>query len=85
MPQGSVLGPLLFLIYINDIVKTITPGVQIRLFADDCILYSDITCQNDQTVLEKNLNNILKWCNEWGMFINADKSVFLRVTRKKAH
>lgn len=36
----------------------------------------DITSQNDQTVRERNLNNILKWCNECGMFVNAEKSVF---------
>lgn len=55
MPQGSVLGPLLFLICINDIVDVITSPVQIRLFADDCILFNEINCHEDQIQLNSDL------------------------------
>ena len=42
VPQGTVLGPLLFLMFINDIGDNINPGTEIRLFADDCLLlYTD--------------------------------------------
>lgn len=83
VPQGSVLGPLLFLIYINDIVNVITPTVQIRLFADDCVLFRDIYSVHDQNELNTNLSNIDQWCNEWGMTLNVDKSVCMRLTRQK--
>uniref|UniRef100_A0A6G5AA70 Putative endonuclease/reverse transcriptase n=1 Tax=Rhipicephalus microplus TaxID=6941 RepID=A0A6G5AA70_RHIMP len=83
VPQGSVLGPLLFLLYINDIVNVITPSVQIRLFADDCVLFRDINSLDDQNELNSNLHNIHLWCNEWGMILNAEKSVCMRLTRKK--
>lgn len=83
VPQGSVLGPLLFLIYCNDIVDVITDPVKIRLFADDCILFTDVQASDDQLALNTGLNNILSWCNKWGMVLNFDKSVFLRITNKK--
>lgn len=83
VPQGSVLGPLLFLIYVNDIVDVITGPVQIRLFADDCVLFNEITCREDQSVLNSNLCNIYHWCTKWNMNLNADKSVFMKITNKK--
>lgn len=83
VPQGSVLGPLLFLIYVNDIVKVVTHPVQIRLFADDCVLFNVITCREDQLLLNLNLKNILDWCNQWDMKLNAQKTVFMRLTKKK--
>lgn len=83
VPQGSVLGPLLFLLYINDLVTVVDPTVQIRLFADDCVLFREVTCTNDQNELEKNIENVREWCVEWGMELNLEKSVYLCVTRKK--
>ena len=50
VPQGSVLGPMLFLLYINDINNAITS--QIKLFADDSVLYRNIHNQNDQVILQ---------------------------------
>lgn len=83
VPQGSVLGPLLFLIYINDLSDVVHGGVAIRLFADDCVLFKNITAPNDHTILQANLEAIHEWCIRWGMQLNAQKTVLLRVTRKK--
>lgn len=84
VPQGSVLGPLLFLVYINDIVTVVTPTTHVRLFADDCILFREISSMQDQIELNTNLDNIYSWCRDWGMVVNAEKTVSLRITRKKS-
>ena len=59
VPQGSDLGPLLFLLFINDITENIT--FEIRLSADDCILYHTISSPTDDDLLQKDLDMLTKW------------------------
>ena len=71
VPQGSVLDPTLFLIYINDIVD----GIQsiIRLFADDCLIYRRISSPADQCILQKDLKRLSTWASTWQMDFNVGK------------
>lgn len=71
VPQGSVLGPLLFLIYINDLTESIPSSVSVRLFADDCIIFKEITSTSDQDLLQQAIINISSWCHSWDMQLNV--------------
>lgn len=83
VPQGSVLAPILFLIYINDIPMGIDSSVQIRLFADDCVVYTRVNRTEDQINLNHSLTKIRAWCSQWGMTLNARKTVAITFTNKK--
>ena len=80
VPQGSVLGPTLFLIYINDIASDVTSTL--RLFADDSILYKEIKSTEDQLQLQNDLQKVFNWAGKWQMSFNASKCEFLQITRK---
>ena len=56
VPQGSVLGPVLFLLYINDLPNSLTSKV--RLFADDAIVYSEINSISDSQILQHDLDKL---------------------------
>ena len=71
----SVLGPTLFLIYINDIVLNVKS--EIRLFADDVLLYRAIRNPKDHEILQEDLN---KWVNVWLMEFNIPKCSILQIT-----
>ena len=79
--QGTVLGPLLFLTYINDLPSTVSS--QVRLFADDCLLYRPIKCRADQEQLQRDLSALQDWADQWGMCFNPSKCSVLRMSRPK--
>ena len=80
VPQGTVLGPLLFLVHINDLPDHVTSNV--RLFADDCLLYRQIKSEKDQEELQRDLCNLEAWASNWGMRFNAKKCYILTITNK---
>ena len=61
VPQGTVLGPLFFLIDINDISKGLSEGTKIRLFADNSLLYRTIETPSDSAILQKDLDTLQLW------------------------
>ena len=71
VPQGTVLGPLRFLLYINDLPDNLSTSV--RLFADDCLLYTPIRTQNGSSLLQNDLLKLQKWQDTWLMKFNPDK------------
>ncbi|KAI8504923.1 hypothetical protein Bbelb_170320 [Branchiostoma belcheri] len=83
VPQGTVLGPLLFLIYINDLPSRLSPGTTARLFADDCLIYREIRGQGDQVILQKDLIALQDWAATWGMKFNPKKCNTMSITRNK--
>ena len=79
VPQGSVLGPCLFLMYINDMPENIQSNI--RLFADDTIMYLTITNQSDCQDLQRDLSKLEIWEREWLMAFNPDKCEVIRITK----
>ena len=83
VPQGTVLGPLFFLIYINDISINLSPGTEIRLFADDSLLYRRINSFNDTIILQEDLDRLQRWKATWKMEFHPQKCQLLCVTNKR--
>ena len=82
VPQGSILGPLLFLIYINDIVNELRASV--RLFADDTSLYIIVENPNTAAItLNNDLDYISSWACDWLVNFNAAKTFSLLLTLKR--
>ena len=75
--QGIVLGPLLFLIYINDLPNAISSCCS--LFADDYLLYRQINNKNDQEILQHELHSLEEWANKWLMTFNVNKCEALQI------
>ena len=72
VPQGTVLGPLLFLLFVNDMSKAVKHSV-LRLFADDCRLLKAIDSDTDKCKLQEDLNSIVSWSINNNMVLHSDK------------
>ena len=90
VPQGSILGPLLFLIYINDLPDELKSNV--KLFADDTSLFSIVKDKNESAnILSNDLAQISKWAYNWKMLFNPDPSkpaqevIFSRKRKEESH
>jgi endonuclease/exonuclease/phosphatase family metal-dependent hydrolase len=81
VPQGSVLGPLLFLIYINDLGDQCESPL--RLFADDALLYHKHTTKEDELQIQNDIKQLEKWSQKWLLNFNVAKCAHLEVRSSK--
>ena len=81
--SGTVFGPLLFSLHINDITADIES--EIRLFADDCVCYHEIKDKEDTLKLQRDIDQLGNWARKWGMRLQpviAVKCNMMQLTRK---
>jgi hypothetical protein len=81
IPQGSVLGPLLFVIYINDLPNIVDSKVY--LFADDTKLYKEINNIEDSIIFQNDLDKVNNWSNKWLLRFHPDKCKIMKFGKKE--
>ena len=64
VPQGSILGPLLIVLFINSMQNRVSPGTQIALYADDTKIWRRIVTPNDHKILQNDINALFQWSIE---------------------
>jgi hypothetical protein len=81
VPQSSIIDPLLFLLYINDIVDNFQS--QVRLFADDTSIFLIVdNAIESADILNRDLNTIISWSNKWLASFNSQKTETMVISRK---
>jgi len=83
VPQGSILGPSLFLMFVNDIPDCFQSS-NCLLYADDLKVFKKITTISDCIDLQSDLIAFCDWCSKWKMTINLDKCFFMNFSLKRA-
>ncbi len=73
VPQGSVLAPIMFLVYINDINDNIGSESYMNMFADDATIQRKIITENSYLELQNDLAKLYKWSQMWQIEFNAEK------------
>ena len=80
IPQGSILGPLLFILYINDLPEVVKSSV--LLFADDTKIYRKIEDEEDHEALQEDIDQMQDWSNKWLLRFHPDKCKYMRIGRE---
>ena len=83
VPQGSVLGPVLFVCYINDLPQEVQ--TKVKLFADDTKLYTKVSEEYGRHELQEDINNLDKWAKEWQLSFNASKCKVMHMGHRNPH
>ena len=83
VPQGSVLGPILFLIYINDL-PTVIRNCSISIFADDSKIYFLVKDSLDAAQMQSDIDAVWNWCQDWQLTVAAHKCNVLHIGRSNA-
>ena len=84
VPQGSVLCPFLFLLYIDDL-HSVVKYSKLKLYTDDVTLYKEIKCESDCKLLQEDLDCICDWADKWQLRLDASKceAFLISIKRKK--
>jgi len=80
VPQGSILGPILFLLYINDVADLFDNVFRVKLFADDLKLYTEVNIASDAVCLQEHLSSLADWSEIWQLNISTSKCSVLHVS-----
>ena len=84
VPRGSVLGPILFLLYVNDIVDIFSGlSVSCKLYADDVKLYSSYSVNMTSQDISVAVDRLLLWSSEWQLKIAKEKCLVLRISNHR--
>ena len=83
VPQGSVLGPILFIIYINNITHPTLFDGSMTLFADDIMIYRPIRTPEDFTMLQSDIDSLTSWTEQNFLQFNVDKCKYTVISRKR--
>jgi len=83
IPRGSILGPLLFAIFINDLPNVCNQLAKIYLFADDTKLCKHVVRDHDSSLLLQCYNKVIQWSDEWLMKLNTSKCKTITISRNK--
>ena len=81
VPQDSILGPLLFILYINDLPSAVLSPM--KIFADDVAMYCPIRSTADCDAFQRDLDLIASWCSKWQMRLNVSKCDLLCISNKR--
>jgi hypothetical protein len=77
-PQGTILGPVLFIIYINDLPEEINSGM--FLFADDAKIFRSVTNEDDMKLLQQDIKSLQEWTEKWHLKLHPDKCKIMHLS-----